>query len=224
MSHRFASLASVTVTVLLAGTLAIAASTTNSISGARLVVERLDALTQPRFLQSMGQFGMDRVGFASPDGHPRISLMAGETRSEKRDERAIERMRHPYAIAMLHCTHKPGKLTHADDRSDPRVTGVSPISCASGSDESVDNYSHWADEHLSRLTQPYVSRVKHGEKVDVRTGAWLLSIRPVKATSQTCITCHTGQKRGDTLGAMIYLVRLKPGHQNVSHYFPDGES
>ena len=42
-----------------------------------------------------------------------------------------------------------------------------------------------------------------------RAGAtdWDVLMRPVRATKQACLKCHTGTKQGDTLGVMVYAVR-----------------
>ena len=74
--------------------------------------------------------------------------------------------------------------------------------------------------HLDKLTAPYLPRIKHGDKIDVVAGKWELAIRPVKAADKSCLTCHTGAKKGDTLGAMVYMVHLKPVTGNVDKYYP----
>jgi hypothetical protein len=220
---RKTPLALTVLTALLIGSVVFAASSPSDVDGASRVVNRLDALVQPRFQLSMGEFGIDRVA-SSLQGHPKVGLMADETSSEQRQERVIEHMGRPFILAMLHCAHRPGRF-NSDRSTELDLTsdhGTTLIDCESSSDAAAINDYNWADNHLDKVTAPYLGQVKHGQAVEVVVGKWLLAIRPVKATHQSCVTCHSGQKLGGTLGALVYMVHLKPAANDVDHDWSGG--
>ena len=49
-----------------------------------------------------------------------------------------------------------------------------------------------------------------GQSIEVPQGEWTLFLRPVKAAKASCVSCHAGAKRGDTLGVMLYAVTNAP--------------
>lgn len=48
-----------------------------------------------------------------------------------------------------------------------------------------------------------------GQAVQADRGKWIIWMSPVRAEQETCLSCHTGAKRGDTLGVMAYAVSKK---------------
>jgi hypothetical protein len=60
----------------------------------------------------------------------------------------------------------------------------------------------WENTALAQLP-----RLRRGESVSLAVGDWRLFLRPVRADQAACLNCHTGAKRGDTLGVMLYAVQ-----------------
>lgn len=61
----------------------------------------------------------------------------------------------------------------------------------------------------TRLTFAAVSalpQLKSKTEATASAGTWSITLRPVKATKQSCVGCHGGIKQGDTLGVLIYAV------------------
>ncbi|MCX6367020.1 MAG: hypothetical protein NTX57_09970 [Armatimonadetes bacterium] len=46
-----------------------------------------------------------------------------------------------------------------------------------------------------------------GKPSDWQAGEWQLALRPVLAEKAECLSCHTDAKKGETLGALVYMIR-----------------
>ena len=57
--------------------------------------------------------------------------------------------------------------------------------------------------------------------MDRDLGNWRLVLRPVLASRDSCLGCHAGAKRGDTLGVMVYAVDKAVLHAPIQS-FNDG--
>ena len=64
----------------------------------------------------------------------------------------------------------------------------------------------WGSDNLGKVTLPLLPLLRKGEREDVNFGNWLVALRPVRAEQDSCLGCHAGAKRGDTLGVMVYAV------------------
>jgi hypothetical protein len=60
--------------------------------------------------------------------------------------------------------------------------------------------------------------VRDGHNVDSTYGKFYVAIRPIKALHQSCVSCHAGTHKGDTLGAMIYMVAPTPNHARTTTF------
>lgn len=85
-----------------------------------------------------------------------------------------------------------------------------------GDDKEQKEYERQWKQAIKR-TRPIVSgwektakkqlpALNQGKSVEVANGDWHLFLRPVKATKESCVSCHSGAKVGDTLGVMLYAV------------------
>ena len=172
------------------------------------VADALDRIVQPRFQRNAGQFGADRV-VSELDGHPRVDEIDAETKSERRRFQTLRAAERSYVIGILHVAHKPGSHIDTHDHGtmdgDFTPTADSLVSVNSTITRATKSYD-WAAAHLTKVVTPCLPAVKRGRPVNVEYGGWLVALRPVRAEHASCIGCHVGAHRGDTLGVMIYAV------------------
>lgn len=171
------------------------------------VAETLDSIVQPRFQQNAGRFGVDRV--VHLDGHAPVSWIDPGSHWEARQFAAVQASHRSYVLAFLHCRHAPGAHTDpptpaAPDRSfKPSVDALLTVG---GTQAGADRTFHWANKALEPLVLPYLDPLKHGRPVQTDYENWVVVMRPVRALHSSCLTCHAGAQRGDTLGVMVYAV------------------
>ena len=188
------------------------------------VAETLDHLVQPRFQQNAGQFGVDRV--INLDGHTDIHDLHAESPGEQRLLRRVYGSHRSVVVAFLHVRHKPG--VHKDDPTDHETPdpdfkpSVEALACLGASQSGVDHTMDWADMKLTRVVLPSLPALRRGQGQTVDYQNWLVVMRPVLATHASCVGCHEGARRGDTLGVMVYAVdkNAKIGDRNF--YAPSG--
>ena len=65
------------------------------------------------------------------------------------------------------------------------------------------------DEMINKTCVQASPRLLRGQSVQANRGKWVIWMSPVRALQETCLSCHTGAKRGDTLGVMAYAVSKK---------------
>lgn len=186
------------------------------------VAEALDRIIQPRFQKFDGRFGVaERL--LRVRGHDAARLRA-ETPVEQKWFAAADASGRDYVIAFLRCAHVPARSRYDPGRGEVRLTndqrqaiggmrdrlafidgsirnpaGASP---KSGYTTFGRNRAEWEQAARRGLT-----RLKDGEHVDSETRGWLLAMRPVVASQDACLRCHTDSSRGQTLGVMVYAVK-----------------
>ncbi len=74
-----------------------------------------------------------------------------------------------------------------------------------------------------RLVLPHLAALKHGHPAEAEYENWVIVMRPVRALHQSCINCHAGARRGDTLGVMVYAVDKNAKIKGASFEAPGGE-
>ena len=171
------------------------------------VAETLDSIVQPRFQKNAGRFGPDRV--VHIEGHGHIEWIDASSRFETRQFAAVRTSHRSYVIAFLHCRHKPG--SHIDPPTPAEPLGdVKPSTDAlvavGATDGGTAKSFEWANKALNPVVLPYLQTLKQGHPAQTEYENWVVVMRPVRATHQACLNCHTGTKRGDTLGVMVYAV------------------
>lgn len=184
------------------------------------VADTLDSIVQPRFHQNAGRFGVDRIVFA---GHDNIYGLSGVTASEKRRFRLVNAAHRPYVIAFLHCAHKPGRdlLSKTRDKEGAEKPFLQTLAAATSTDSGSQKLRDWGDSHLEKAVLPDVPTLRQGAGMDRDLGNWRLVLRPVLASRDSCLGCHAGAKRGDTLGVMVYAVDKAAIHAPI-HSFSEG--
>jgi hypothetical protein len=186
------------------------------------VADTLDSIVQPRFQQNAGQFGVDRIVFA---GHDNIYSLAGMNASERRRFRRVNAAHRPYIIAFLHCAHKPGRdlLTKTRDTPDLTRPSLQTLSSATATSDGTQKLFDWSDTHLEKAVLPSLPVLRHGTGIDRDFGNWRLVMRPVQASRDSCLGCHAGAKRGDTLGVMVYAVDKAAIHAPIQSLDDGGD-
>lgn len=189
------------------------------------VAVTLDSIVQPRFQQNAGRFGSDRI--FTLDGHGNVqwvnSGVDGDWPSEKRRFAAVKSSHRPYIIAILHVRHKPG--AHVDPATRPQsVDFVKPtIDCLTtvGATQGGAHRMYvWANNSLGAVVLPHVAALNHGQPVEAIYENWVVVMRPVRALRQSCVNCHVGVRRGDTLRIMVYAVDKNQKIQGSSFVAP----
>ena len=196
------------------------------------VADRLDALLQPRFQERGDVFGMDRVylplnahqyNHREPDGKITRQLLydlVGRGADEKYLIAEANAPQKDYVVGFLHGVNtlgKPGeKKTDADfTRSRAAASNRLEILVAheqgvtTGYREGQNKLSAWAKATLPTLDKALTAsdvKAQNGQKTTDTVGAWVLTLRPVKA-QESCLGCHGKAKKGDTLGVMAYAVK-----------------
>ncbi len=52
-----------------------------------------------------------------------------------------------------------------------------------------------------------LNEARSGKEVTFTEKSWKFVLRPIRAESATCLSCHTDAKKGETLGALVYMLR-----------------
>ncbi len=159
------------------------------------------------------------VGFYSPS--------AGEQKLLDRANAADR----DYFVAFLHCAHVPGVSpgTHVvfhyrGNELEPRfftllvkpdsLGGIGGLYFLNDFNPLTRTVRYAPRSLVARAIQKVASRVlpqlKNGQNEQAAEGDWLVVMRPVRALQASCLGCHTGAKKGDTLGVMVYAVNQKP--------------
>lgn len=187
------------------------------------VADALDKIIQPRFQDvTLGQFGLTRLIPAVP-GHPSVGFFGAFPTYSPRETALLasaDAVHRPYVIAFLHCAHVPGALAPKTAQALPQVIPpAAPIKMASNipsslttiivkgsSSDPQHSYSEKTQSLLRQTAFHALPAALKGRNVETQTSGWTVFLRPVSAFQNSCLTCHAGAKRGDTLGVMVYAV------------------
>lgn len=198
------------------------------------VADDLDGIVQPRFQEDAGEFGVSRL-MPAVSGH-RVGFMGyfdAKTPGERTLLNRAGSARRDYVIAFLHCAHVPGQKA-GDTRSEAHhgpLNGAgdrylttlvvtkdlapdAPSTSLSRSTFGIRNsgYPVGYEKLEGRLQQAAITNIPgplHGRAVQTGVDGWTVFLRPVRASADSCVGCHVGSKRGDTLGVMLYAVGSK---------------
>lgn len=172
------------------------------------VADTLDGIVQPRFQQNAGRFGVDRV--IHLEGHERVTWVDPTNRREARQLARVKASHRSYVLAFLHCRHKPGVHIDPPEPVEMVNRGFTPsvgaLLAVGGTQDGAVRDFQWADKALGPVVLPYLAGLRQGRPAQTDYENWVVVMRPVRALRQSCINCHAGTKRGDTLGVMVYAV------------------
>ena len=177
------------------------------------VADNLDSIVQPRFQDlSAGKFGMTRL-VPAVRGHQSIGFL-GYFQTNTPAEAALlakaDAAQRPYVIAFLHCAVVPNLPNNF-----PAVIGDKPAlrTIAVRDPGKISTRQGYSGLYLQE-TEPLLQGAAietlplalKGKPAQAQISHWALFLRPVVASQEACLTCHTTAKRGDTLGVMVYAV------------------
>ena len=175
------------------------------------VAEELDCYVQPRFeILRDKNFGAFRIVYRK---HAGIVQLKVDSPKEKGLIANVNAAHLDYAICLLHCAPRPGySVYHGSPRLQLRYFNQQRIandwdldnpedSKEAANKNRLDMESAW-QKSVTALPELMAGR-------EYRTGDanWEILMRPVRASKQECLSCHTNAKPGATLGVMTYFVR-----------------
>ena len=190
------------------------------------VAETLDSIVQPRFQKDIGQFGTGRVTHNVIPGHEGIEWIGADNRFETRRFATLKASHRSYILAFLHCRHKPGAPVDPSPKpqlGDDFKSYTEPLIAFGATEDSAQRMYDWADKSLNPVVLPHLTALKQGHSAQAEYENWVIVMRPVRALHQSCITCHAGTRRGDTLGVMVYVVDKKRKIKGEGQLAPGGE-
>ena len=194
----------------------------------RHVADQLDAIIQPRFQDDRaGVFGTGRI-VPMVRGHIAVNGFQPATPTETFLWKQVVGERRPYHVGFLHCAHVPGKyegspLLTPFPAATPLPRFVTPkpyvsellwhsfpSAAPNWNDPKVRSQREAEEQSLGNLLQQAaveaMPALLKGQGQEKTVHGWLIVTRPVRASKDSCLTCHVGAHRGDTLGAMVYAV------------------
>lgn len=186
------------------------------------VADALDGVMQPRFLNEEAGFGISRI--ITINGHESVAYFKPRNDHEKRLMARIQAAGRKYTISFLHCAHVPGKYPGFETANKKRLPGervsrveaqphLTPLLAYQPGKAQPERISlgspgiareEWTK--VQKLAVDAMPRLKKGKDVETNQGDWLIVMRPVTASQDSCLKCHSGAKAGDTLGVMVYSI------------------
>lgn len=190
------------------------------------VAQLLDCIIQPRFQNDIGVFGLSRV--VTMSGHQPIASLYPNTDTEKTLLHRANAANREYILTFLHTTHVPGKAKNPGGKASGAAftqefrfaeascttlathvvaTNEPPRKTARGKHTNVPLSKIYQEtEKIGKVAKNELSALKQGKDREGDCGDWQVVMRPVRALKDSCLKCHQGAKRGDTLGVMVYAV------------------
>jgi hypothetical protein len=179
------------------------------------VAELLDEIVQHRFEDDSGVFGITRL--VTPAGHSRLSVNRNPSTLEPTYADA-DRYGRAYAVLFYRIAHPPGRYRNPPGTAPARESARIPFLISIGS----GGHPKWTPGSLMREQRDILPRIKQhagqklahlkqGKEVLLELDHRLVLMRPVKASKSSCLGCHTGAKKGQALGVMVYLIDKAAG-------------
>ncbi|HLJ53397.1 MAG TPA: hypothetical protein VKT77_00075 [Chthonomonadaceae bacterium] len=184
-----------------------------SLDTAMNVAEALDSYVQPRFtILRDNEFGAIRFTFRK---HAGVVQLKVDSAKEKQIIANVNAANREYAICLLHCAPKPlAKFAPESPRLEILYLNQNwggenldlPLPDVHDGDDKALSQLHF--EALQRKAIAALPALMAGHEYRASNTGWDVLMRPVPAR-QTCLSCHSESKLGDTLGVMVYAVREK---------------
>ncbi len=183
------------------------------------VAQAIDDVIQPRFQKDVDEVGIERILI---EGHSGIySLDTKHMPKMKTLLKRIALSRRQFAISFFHCIHKPAKfrgITKESFTSNGEEEGLQTLilpgnqyyrTAGVGSLAEHDRQGKWEEEQnpaIEKATTKVLPELRKGKPKEANIGKWYVAMRPVRAIKPSCLNCHTGAKKGDLMGVMVYSV------------------
>jgi hypothetical protein len=173
------------------------------------VAEALDAYVQPRFeILRDKNFGALRIVFRK---HAGIVQLKVDTSQEKEAIANVNGAHRDYAIGLLHCAPIPDRSGTVTPKlqllyfNQKALAGAATYEMGGGREIAAKNeldLEGFQEEAVKALP-----RLMAGKEHRTGDDTWTVLMRPVRASTQECLSCHTNAQAGATLGVMVYAVR-----------------
>ncbi|MCC2670926.1 MAG: hypothetical protein K0Q72_3397 [Armatimonadetes bacterium] len=183
------------------------------------VADLLDRITQPRFREDdVEKFGTSRL--VTLTEHVSVSRLTDLNAGESALLASAHAFNRDYLIGFVRLT-PPAAIAKRGTNGGSSGGGFQPqyltISSRSVNTRSADQRLLRSlarpDEHRASLSDAVLRALPEVQaKGRARTtdGRWSVTMRPVRASKDSCLKCHAGAKRGDILGVMVYAVDQNP--------------
>ena len=185
------------------------AQPTQSLRTAAQVAETLDSYVQPRFeILRDKNFGAIRIVYPK---HAGIVQLKVDSLREKDLIANVNAARREYAICLLHCAPRPPQGGYNDPL---RLQVLYFKHLKTGHDANTNEYlTDVAEKNeldcnaIEKKAAEVLPKLMAGQSQRTESAKWEVLMRPVLASKQVCLSCHTEAKQGDTLSVMVYAVR-----------------
>lgn len=192
-------------------TLSSPAPPSASLKTAMQVAETLDSYVQPRFeILRDRNFGAFRITYKK---HAGVVQLKVDSEQEKRLIANANAAKREYVICLLHCAPKPPsevkttspklQILYFNRRKVVNDMDNDPHSAST----TIASERKFDFEGLGARAVESLPQLMKGGEVRASDDSWDYLMRPVRASKQACLNCHTGAKAGSTLGVMVYAVR-----------------
>lgn len=183
---------------------------TRALDAPMQVAEALDAYVQPRFeILRDRNFGALRIVYRK---HAGIVQLKVDTPQEKEAIANVNAARRDYMIGLLHCAPKPD---YENYKVTPKLQllyfNQQPLADAStyefGPGKQVASEQMFDIGSIQEKAITALPQLMAGKEHRTSDDSWSVLLRPVRASNQECLSCHTNAHFGATLGVMVYAVR-----------------
>jgi hypothetical protein len=192
----------------------------------KVFIEHLDACFLPPFQQVMDRFGEGRIrvkkrghtygwDYNRPSEHSPYPVALLDFNGKELELAAeAANLGVELRIGMLHLRPRPdsyqksgfalfsGPVAQVLFESPERLSPDTNINRYLLEQIQRDEENRLNDAILFKLNE-----ARSGKNVTFSEKGWKFVLRPIRAESATCLSCHTDAKKGETLGALIYMIR-----------------
>ncbi|MCX6367021.1 MAG: hypothetical protein NTX57_09975 [Armatimonadetes bacterium] len=74
----------------------------------------------------------------------------------------------------------------------------------------INQKRHEEENLLNDVILFKLNEARSGKNITFSEKGWKFVLRPIRAESVACLSCHTDAKKGETLGALVYMLRNVP--------------
>jgi hypothetical protein len=188
----------------------------------RPLIARLDACLLRRFQTNMSWFGSDRILPKRPVHPPRMEVLESDWQPERLESfiygsepqvqkegealvKELERQKLELRVGVLHL--RPVPNPYSKDESEPFFRPFAQVLLES--EELERKVEKQEEALLNEAVLPRVEATKRGKESSLKRQGWSFTIKPIRAETYACLSCHTDAHKGDVLGALVYMIRAK---------------
>jgi hypothetical protein len=182
----------------------------------------LHAVIGPRFQTVNNRdFGMSRI-VPKVKGHGHMGSLAPENETENRLLQQVEASPYEFRAGFIHTGYQVNRI-NGQPIVETNLPRYEPIYLMSPNNqttrptakevletrekfEAINEQAKAMQETLIKTKATFET----GHDVNFKSpDGWDVSVRPISAQRDTCVSCHTGIKKGKVMGAMVYFTHLR---------------